>query len=235
MLEVTKAERSLGLKRGEYRVDAIDAAKDTVRLIDKDGRKHQLRPSRVRNTGKADNLALYDLRKLELHRGDRIRWTRNDHDRGLFNADRATILAIEGNRVTVATARGERVELKADDPMLKRLDLAYALNAHMAQGLTSDRGIAVMDSRERNLANQKTFLVTVTRLRDHLTLVVDSASRLGEAMAQNKGDKASALEVTESLRAAALMGSAKWHEAEALSRSREELQREKSRALDIGI
>ena len=52
--------------------------------------------------------------------------------------------------------------------MLKRIDLAYALNAHMAQGLTSDRGIAVMDSRERNLANRQTFLVTVTRLRDGL-------------------------------------------------------------------
>lgn len=92
-----------------------------------------------------------------------------------------------------------------------------------------------MNSRERNLANQKTYLVTVTRLRDHLTLVVDNASRLGGVMAQNKGDKASALEMTERLRAAALTGSAKGHEAEAPSRSREELQREKSRALDIGI
>jgi conjugative relaxase-like TrwC/TraI family protein len=235
VLEVTKAERSLGLKRGEYKVDSIDAAEGTARLIDKDGRKHQLRPSRVRNTGNADNLALYDPRKLELHRGDRIRWTRNDHERGLFNADRATILAIEGKLVTVETAKGDRVELKTDDPMLRRLDLAYALNAHMAQGLTSDRGIAVIDSRERNLANQKTFLVTVTRLRDHLTLVVDSTSRLGGAMAQNEGEKASALEVTERLRAAAITGSAKGLKAEAPSRSREELQREKSTALDIGI
>jgi ATP-dependent exoDNAse (exonuclease V) alpha subunit len=235
VLEVTKAERSLGLKRGEYKVDAIDAAKGTVRLVDKYGRQHQLRPSQVRNTGKDDNLVLYEQRQLELHRGDRIRWTRNDHERGLFNADRASILAIEGKLVTVESAKGDRVELKANDPMLKRLDLAYALNAHMAQGLTSDRGIAVMDSRERNLANQKTFLVTVTRLRDHLTLVVDSASRLGGAMAQNKGDKASALEVTERLRAAALTGSAKGHEADAPSRSRDELQREKSKALGIGI
>jgi conjugative relaxase-like TrwC/TraI family protein len=235
VLEVKKAERSHGLKRGEYNVDSIDEGEGTVRLIDKDGRQHRIRPSRVRNTGKDDNLGLYDPRKLELHRGDRIRWTRNDHERGLFNADRARILAIEGKLVTVETVKGDRVELKADDPMLRRIDLAYALNAHMAQGLTADRGIAVMDSRERNLANQKTFLVTVTRLRDHLTLVVDSASRLGGVMAQNKGEKTSALEVTERLRAAALTGSAKGHEAEEPSRSREELQREKSRALNIGI
>jgi ATP-dependent exoDNAse (exonuclease V) alpha subunit len=72
--------------------------------------------------------------------------------------------------VRLTTSTGIEHELARDDPMLKRLDLAYALNAHMAQGLTSDRGIAVMDSRERNLSNQQTFLVTITRLRDGLTL-----------------------------------------------------------------
>src|SRR3546814_12418391 len=84
--------------------------------------------------------------------------------------------------------------------MLGRLDLAYALNAHMAQGLTSDRGIAVMDSRERNLANQQTFLLTVTRLRDHLTLVVDSTDKLGRADSQNTREKTSAMEGSELIR-----------------------------------
>src|SRR3546814_10175566 len=65
-----------------------------------------------------------------------------------------------------------------------------------------------MDSRERNLANQQTFLVTVTRLRDHLTLVVDSTDKLGRAVSQNTGEKTSALEVTERLREAAATGQA---------------------------
>ena len=93
--------------------------------------------------------------------------------------------------------------------MLKRLDLAYALNAHMAQGLTSDRGIAVMDSRERNLSNQQTFLVTITRLRDGLTLFVNNAARLEAAVGRNTGMKRSALETTGMLRDAAAAGVAK--------------------------
>ena len=93
--------------------------------------------------------------------------------------------------------------------MLKRLDLAYALNAHMAQGLTSDRGIAVMDSRERNLSNQQTFLVTITRLRDGLTLYVNNASRLEAAIEHNTGMKRSALETVGLLRDAAATGQAK--------------------------
>src|SRR3546814_4399479 len=56
--------------------------------------------------------------------------------------------------------------------------------------------------------NQQTFLVTVTPLRDHLTLVVDSTDKLGRAVSQNTGEKTSALEVTERLREAAAKGQA---------------------------
>ena len=103
--------------------------------------------------------------------------------------------------------------------MLQRLDLAYALNAHMAQGLTSDRGIAVMDSRERNLANKQTFLVTITRLRDHLTLIVDNSDRIERAILSNEGSKTSALEVTERLKTAAAEGLGKGAAREGLAKS----------------
>jgi conjugative relaxase-like TrwC/TraI family protein len=235
ILDVAKAERKLGLTRGEYSVLGIEQASGIVRLEDQRGKLHVITPSRMRTSGKEGNLALFEQRKLDIHRGDLIRWTRNDHDRGLFNADKATVIAIAEARVSVETSTGDCVELKPDDAMLRRVDLAYALNAHMAQGLTSDRGIAVMDSRERNLANQKTFLVTVTRLRDHLTLVVDSAARLGGAMASNKGDKASALEVTERLRSAAAIGTSTPGERSGELVSERQLQREKARAVDIGI
>jgi hypothetical protein len=122
--------------------------------------------------------------------------------------------------------------------MLGRLDLAYALNAHMAQGLTSDRGIAVMDSRERNLANQQTFLVTITRLRDGLTLFVDNAGKLEAAVERNPGMKRSALETVNQLRDAAAMGQAK---GKASDRSQEpareppELDRSITKPFEIGI
>ena len=116
------------------------------------------------------------------------------------------------------------------------LDLAYALNAHMAQGLTSDRGIAVMDSRERNLSNQKTFLVTITRLRDHLTLVVDSSDRLGAAVARNKGEKASALEVTAQVVATEKNnGELDRPKPEEANKAEKEIARSKSKTLDFGI
>ena len=235
VLEVAKLERALGLKRGEYLVRNVDDRKGIVELEDKHGRLNKLKPSRIGRTGKDDNLSLFDRRKLEVHQGDRIRWTRNDHRRGLFNADRARVTRIEGDRITVETSKGNEERLGKDDPMLKRLDLAYALNAHMAQGLTSDRGIAVMDSRERNLANQKTFLVTVTRLRDHLTLVVDSAARLSAAVSKNRGEKSSALEITERLKASAQVGTGKAIAEKSPKASEPELAKERNRSMDFGI
>ncbi|PXW78337.1 hypothetical protein C7451_1027 [Blastomonas natatoria] len=118
--------------------------------------------------------------------------------------------------------------------MLRRLDLAYALNAHMAQGLTSDRGIAVMDSRERNLANQQTFLVTITRLRDGLTLYVDNAGKLEAAVERNAGMKRSALETVDLLRDAAAKGQAK-DRAPAPERKPPELDRSIAKPFEIGI
>jgi hypothetical protein len=92
-----------------------------------------------------------------------------------------------------------------------------------------------MDSRERNLANQKTFLVTVTRLRDHLTLVVDSAARLGAAVSKNRGEKSSALEVTERLKAAAQVGTGKAIAEKSPKVFEPELAKERNRSMDFGI
>jgi hypothetical protein len=76
----------------------------------------------------------------------------------------------------------------------------------MAQGLTSDKGIAVMDSRTRKLLSARNFLVTITRLRDELTLIVDNRDKVELGIGRNPGDKTSALEVTERLGAAAAKG-----------------------------
>lgn len=209
VVEVERDKRAQGLVRGMYKVVGIDPSRERIELENERGKRFEFRPDRLRPQGEHDALRLYELKDLALHGGDRIRWTHTDHKRGLLNADQARITGIDARSVRLTTSTGIEHQLSKDDPMLKRLDLAYALNAHMAQGLTSDRGIAVMDSRERNLSNQQTFLVTITRLRDGLTLYVNNASRLEEAVERNTGMKRSALETVGLLRDAAATGRAK--------------------------
>jgi len=133
-------------------------------------------------------------RALNLHGGDQIRWGDNDRARGLFNATIARLVSWDHQGVTVEAANGMRHMLVHADPMLGKIDLAYALNAHMAQGVTSEHGIAVMDSRETRLANLRLALVTATRVRDSFKVVADDPARLLRQLEANKGDKTSALE-----------------------------------------
>ncbi|VVT00830.1 MobF family relaxase [Erythrobacter sp. EC-HK427] len=206
VLDLRSRDSTQKLSKGHYTVNTVDHARKRIVLEDKKGRLRTFTPARLRPGADGDRLSLFERRQLALFEGDKIRWTDNDHKRGLFNAGQARITQIDGKGITVEASEGKVLRLRREDPMLARVDLAYALNAHMAQGLTADRGIAVMDSRERNLANKQTFLVTVTRLRDGLTLVVDNAEKLGRAIKSNSGEKASALEVTQRLKMAAAKG-----------------------------
>lgn len=196
VVEISRAQRDLRLPRARATVENVDQPGGAVTLRLSGEGTRVIRPAKLRVRAGEAPLQLYQPKALSLHEGERIRWTANDHDRGLFNADQARISHIENGRLTVETSQGLQVTLQANDPMLSRLDLAYALNAHMAQGLTADRGIAVMETRDTKLVNQQTFLVTITRLRDALTLVVDKPDKIERQLSNNPGGKASALETT---------------------------------------
>jgi ATP-dependent exoDNAse (exonuclease V) alpha subunit len=199
IVEVSTPQRRQYLPRARAEVIRVDHKTGTVHLRLSRGRDIAFRPDRLR-PGSKSPLQLYERKALTIHDGDRIRWTANDHNRGLFNADQAQVSAITERGVTLQTSLGVTLDLPRGDPMLKRLDLAYALNAHMSQGLTSDRGIAVMETSDRKLVNQQTFLVTVTRLRDQLTLIVDRAGAVERQLLRNPGGKSSALEAMGGVR-----------------------------------
>jgi conjugative relaxase-like TrwC/TraI family protein len=184
--------RDVGLPAGRYDVDKVHP-NGKIDLLD--GRRRiRFDPQKLSPTEKRDRLQLSEKKDLHLREGDRVRWTANDKARNLHNAALARVLTIDANGVTVETAGKERLTLDLGDPMLSRLDLAYSLNMHMAQGVTTDKAITVMSSKERNLSNQRLFNVGVTRVRDELTMVVDDKQRLERQLDSNAGNKTSALE-----------------------------------------
>lgn len=191
-LEVARAVSEIGLRRGSYEVLGVDA-KGRVEL--KIGnRTVRFDPQKIDPNDKRDALGLTQRSEIKLHENDQIRWTQNDKDRGLYNASLAQVTGVRSTGISVKTADDQTLHLKQGDPMLERLGLAYALNMHMAQGVTTDKGIAVMSGSESNLSNQRLFNVTVTRVRDDLTLHTDNKDRLISAIERNEGNKTSALE-----------------------------------------
>ncbi|MBC2653233.1 MobF family relaxase [Novosphingobium aerophilum] len=235
VLELTSRQPRQRLSRGRYEIVGVDAVKGAVALRDASGRRHSFIPSHLGASGDSLAIQLHERKPLTLYTGDTIRWTANDHQRGMINADRATIAAITPDGLTVRTSSGIAQDLRSGDPMLARIDLAYALNAHMAQGLTSDKGIAVMDSAGRKLLSARNFLVTITRLRDELTLIVDNRDKVALGIGRNPGDKTSALEVTERLGAAATKGQAAGKPPEPSRQPELERTIERVRPFEIGL
>ena len=161
-----------------------------------DGSHRLFLPDRLPRNLKHDAVTVYALKQIELQTGDRIRWTDNDHARDMLNAGLARVEAVGERSLTISSlVDGSVHELGKGDRMLERLDLAYALNVHAAQGVTTDHGIVMMSAAERRLASEKSLLVAVTRIADQATLVVDSGRDLERAVMRNPGEKTSAMDV----------------------------------------
>ena len=65
--------------------------------------------------------------------------------------------------------------------------------------------------------------------------MVDNTARLGAAVSKSKGEKSSALEVTERLKAAAQAGTGKAIAEKNPKAPEPELAKERSRSMDFGI
>ena len=191
IVELTKPIKAQRLSAGLYAVSGV-SDNGRVEMIDAKGKVHRFDPDRVR-PGQDNRIALHEPKERTILTGDRIRWTANDHRRGLLNADRATVAAIGKSHVEIETSTGMKMSLSKTDPMLARIDLAYAYNAHMAQGMTADKAIVVMEARDTKLLTKQNFLVSVTRVRDDLTVYVDQADKAQRKLELQSGEKTSAL------------------------------------------
>ena len=208
-----------GFERGD-RGEVQGVQEGKVKLALSDGSVRQFVPDKLPRNLAHDAVSIFQQKQIELHEGDRIRWTENNRQRGLLNGDIAKMESIGRHTVTVLTHEGERHKLGRDDRMLERLDLAYAINVHIAQGMTADNGIVLMSEREKLLNTAQSFLVAVTRIADRATLVVDNVKGLERDVTRNPGGKTSAIAAEKELK---------------LDRKDPELSRTLSRDYDFGL
>lgn len=194
VVEIRTDLPSQGFVRGDRGiVKAIEGGR--VRLEMRGGGEKHLQPDRLAKNLKYDAVTIYQPKQIELHAGDRIRWTDNDHDRKISNADMARVEEVGTGRLVVSSLIDGTVhELRAGDRMAERFDLAYAINVHIAQGVTTDHGMLALRSSERRLLSERSFLVGLTRIADKVALIVDDGRAIERGVARNAGDKTSALE-----------------------------------------
>jgi len=186
--------RELGLKRGEYEVREI--RKDGKVVLEAGGRRKVIDPTRIDPDHRFDRIGLYEQRELKIHDGETVFWRDKDQGRDIAKSTYAIVLEARPEGVRVELADKRQLVLAPGDPMLRRLDLGYALNAHMAQGMTKPEAIEVISSAQRNLATQRTQNVLNTRATDDMMVVTNNLEGLKQQLDRTPGNKTSALEVT---------------------------------------
>lgn len=192
VLDARMNVREIGLRKGEYTVKGVDE-KGRV-ILERDGLTRIIDPQRIDSKHKFDRLTLNEQREIKLYEGEKIRWTERDKQLGIDKSTFAKILAVSDKGITVELEDKRSMTLLNDDPMLKRLDLGYALNAHMAQGITQKEAIQAISAYQRNLATQRGENVLATRATHDLHVVTDNIKDLQRQLDRTPGNKSSALE-----------------------------------------
>lgn len=194
VLEARMDVREIGLTRGEYQV--AEVRKDGKVVLERDGKRKVIDPDRINPDHRFDRLGLYEQKQIRVHDGEIVFWRDKDAGRDIAKSTYATVLEARAEGIRVELADKRQMVLVPGDPMLRRLDLGYALNAHMAQGMTKPEAIEVISSAQRNLATQRTQNVLNTRATDDMVVVTNNLEGLKQQLDRTPGNKTSALEVT---------------------------------------
>ena len=179
-----------------YRIHKDDACivmeveEDRVRLAHGDGRPRHLKPGSYLRY----RLDLFEEKILWIREGERLRWTRNDRERGLANGERADVLETGTKALRLRLADGREMTFARNDPQLRHLAYAYASTVHAAQGQTHERVIAVLDTGAGPLVNRQTLYVQLSRARERAVVLTDNREQLVEVLEANTGERLTALE-----------------------------------------
>lgn len=189
VIEAGRNYKSMGVKKGEQlTVVGLDAHKNTVILQKSDGTQVVWNPQREKK------MNAFKSHEIELSVGDHVRFTKNDKDLGVVNGLRGTVLRIEGGKVTIDTARGERViEAKA---LMHHLGHAYATTSYGAQGKTTEKAIYHINTISKHGVGQRSFYIAITRAKK-ITKVFTTSIQSARKLVETAQDKTTALDKKE--------------------------------------
>lgn len=178
-------------KRETVTVKAVDPAKNAVSLEKTDGQTVDWRP-RQWGAGKSE---AFTPGAIDLMKGDRIEFTRNDRTQSRENGGRAQIVSVNIKHQTarIRLDSGKFQTLDLDKSTDQHLRHGYVMTAHAAQGRTAERVMIHADSRATNLVDQKMMYVGISRAKASAAVYTDDRARLVSIIMERAGEKQSAM------------------------------------------
>ncbi|MEO1685036.1 MAG: MobF family relaxase [Cyanobacteria bacterium J06631_12] len=165
--------RRAGIHKGvQYRVTGRDLEHNRLTLATPQGKPITFDPS-----GCIEKTT-YAVQEIVIAPGEQLRWTRNDHKKGLRNGQLVTVTAIAPDG-TATLREVSSNEAKAKETTLaltgqQYLDYALVSTTYSAQGKTAERVLAISDAT----LSKEGLYVAVSRAKRNLSLYTTSRAEL---------------------------------------------------------
>lgn len=174
----------------------VDRSESTVTLKGPDGNNTEWNPSEI--AGRAKNgVEVHERETRKIAAGDEIRWRRKDKDLGVQNTEKGKVLGVD-EATRTATIDFKNAGVKDVDLDAKRnWEHDYATTVYAGQGATFDEAVIHAESWRRNLINQKSMYVALSRAKFRSHVYTDDADKLAKGVGMRPGEKTSALEGKE--------------------------------------
>lgn len=191
------SNKNLGIERGEYFVIKDISVKGNSLKIEslKSKKSIDLKLDFVGKKNIKSGIEAYKVITYEMAEGDKFRWKRSDKDNDVINGQTFTVDKIKGDDVTILDENGIKKTFRKDDIRFKHVDYAYSDTVYSSQGKTAKNAVLVLESYRRNLINQKSTYVGLSRASHHAEIITDNKADLSAAVDGRSGENTTALEV----------------------------------------
>ena len=179
VVQYERGSKAAGIERGSFVVvRSTDAASNQVRVELGDGSHATYDPRRVYGVN------VFRETSREFATGDRLQFSALNKELGISNRDMGTITKMEPDRLTVLMDGKEKRSISFDPREFRQYDHGYAVTSHSAQGLTTGRVIANIDTdSSRSLINTRLAYVAISRASEDARIYTNNAETLGQRLA----------------------------------------------------
>lgn len=179
-------------KAGEFwRVAQADVR--SLKLTNDAGEVKQFDPSTIPAKSKF-SIDVFEEKQMVFSPGEKVVFTKSRKDLGVRNGDEFTLSQIDPNGKTFTLDNGQGKPLILNQHGLHNLTHNYAMTSYKAQGKTVDNVMVQLESWRKNLVNERSFYVALSRARHKASLYVDDVGKVQKALSEHFADKTSSLD-----------------------------------------
>jgi len=189
------SNKKLKIERGEYFVIKEISVENNTLIIEslKDKKEVNLKLDYMGKENIKSGIEAYRVVTYEMAEGDEFRWKRSDKENNIINGQKFKISKIRKGEIDIINEDGSKKTINRTDVKFKHIDYAYSDTVYSAQGQTAKNSVLVLESYRKNLINQKSTYVGLSRASHHAEIITDDKTALSGAIEGRSGENTTAL------------------------------------------